>query len=241
MAELRVIIPDDVDRYLESVIKAGMFGNKAELARAAIVNFLNTIGPISKGYDTDMFFSPDGRIFQLEYARESVSRGIPVMGIVCDDGVLLASEEPGSGAETLAVMNSSILRISNKLLIGYSGLAPDAMVVIDRLKAKEPKTEKQVLTAIREIYWSHTIQRDARPLGAGLLIATKFGRPKLFEVEPGGLITEYVASVIGNGGDSAKARLARFYSRMPLSDAGKLVSDILGTGKTYSVETLMIN
>ena len=237
MAELRVIIPDDVDRYLESVIKAGMFGNKAELARAAIVHFLNTIGPISKGYDTENFFSPDGRIFQLEYAKESVNRGVPVIGIVCDDGVLLASENPTSGPETLAVMNPCIQHISDKLLVGYSGLASDAMVVIDKLKKMDLKKEEQVMTAIREIYWSHTMQRDARPLGAGLLVATKFGRPKLFEVEPGGMITEYVASVIGDGGESAKANLAKAYKRTTISNAGKLVPKILGEGE-YSVETL---
>ena len=240
MAELRVIIPDDVDRYLESVIKAGMFGNKAELARAALVHFLNTIGPISKGYDTETFFSPDGRIFQLEYAKESVNRGVPVIGIVCDDGVLLASENPASGPETLAVMNPCIQHVSDKLLIGYSGLASDAMVVIDKLKSMELKKEQQVLSAIREIYWGHTMQRDARPLGAGLLLATKFGRPKLFEVEPGGMITEYVASVIGNGSDSSKAQLAKTYKRSTISSAGKLVPKILGDGE-YSVETLMID
>lgn len=237
---MRVIIPDDVDRYLESVIKAGMFGNKAELARAAIVHFLNTIGPISKGYDTETFFSPDGRIFQLEYAKESVNRGVPVIGIVCDDGVLLASENPSAGAETLAVSNPCIQHVSDKLIIGYSGLASDAMVVIDKLKSMELKKEAQVIAAIREIYWGHTMQRDARPLGAGLLLATKFGRPKLFEVEPGGMITEYVASVIGNGGESAKAQLAKAYKRSTISSAGKLVPKILGDGE-YSVETLMID
>ena len=81
------------------------------------------------------------------------------------------------------------------------------------------------------------MQRDARPLGAGLLLATKFGRPKLFEVEPGGMITEYVASVIGNGGESAKTQLAKAYKRGSLSVAGKLVPKILGDGE-YSVETL---
>ncbi len=240
MAELRVIIPDDVDRYLESVIKAGMFGNKAELARAAIVHFLNTIGPISKGYDTETLFSPDGRIFQLEYAKESVNRGEPIIGIICDDGVLLASKNPATGPETLAVMNPSILHVSDKLLIGYSGLASDAMVVIDKLKSMELKKEEQVLSAIREIYWGHTMQRDARPLGAGLLLAMNFGRPKLFEVEPGGMITDYVASVIGNGGESAKANLAKIYKRTSLKNAGKLVTSILGAGE-YSVEELMID
>ena len=240
MAELRVILPDDVDRYLESVIKAGMFGNKAELARAAIVHFLNTIGPISKGYDTETFFSPDGRIFQLEYARESVARGIPVLGMVCDDGVLLASENPHGSGDKLAVSNNSIQEVSGKVLIAYSGLGSDAMVVIDRLRTKELKSEEQVLAEIREIYWGHTMQRDARPLGAGLLVATNFGRPKLYEVEPGGMITEYVASVIGQGSDSAREKLSKLYERSNIQISGKLIPKVLGEGKEYTVETLIV-
>ena len=239
MAELRVILPDDVDRYLESLIRSGMFGNKAELARAAIVHFLNTIGPISKGYDSDNAFSPDGRIYQLEYARESVQRGRPVMGIVCSDGVALATENPVDGAEALVIAAPCIRKLSENIVIGYSGLMADAMMVMDKLKPLDLKTEEKIVSAVREIYWGHTLNRDTRPLGASLLIATCFSRPRLFEVEPSGIISECVAGAIGGGSVQAKALLAGQYRSMPIKQTGKLMAAVLGEGKNYSVETLI--
>ena len=242
MAELRIILPDDVDRFLESVIKSGMFGNKAELARAAIVHFLNTIGPISKGYDTDTFFSPDGRIFQIEYAREAMLRGSTVIGMVCNDGVLMASEDVVSkSAGNLAVSPLKLHNISDKLLIGHAGLAADAMVVIGRLKGKEPKNEEEILSSIREIYWSHTTKKDIRPLGAGLLVATLFSRPRLFEVDTSGTIMEFVAGAIGEGREAAISIFNKEYRKMNLKEAGKIITSVLGEGKEYSVETLRLD
>lgn len=242
MAELRVILPDEVDRYLETVIRSGMFGNKAELARAAIVHFLNTVGPVSKGYDNDTFFSPDGRIFQVEYARESALRGARVVGAVCLDGVLLASEDPSSrfdGARSLAVSPVKLVRISDKILVGYSGMVSDAMNIMDRLKAGKFKNEDELLAALREIYWSHTTKKDVRPLGVGLLVATMFGRPRLFEADPSGSVVEYLAACIGQGRESAREVLSREYGKMTLEEAGELVSKALGDGVEYTVEELV--
>jgi proteasome alpha subunit len=241
MAELRIILPDDVDKYLETVIKSGMFGNKAELARAAIVHFLNAIGPISKGYDTDTFFSPDGRIFQVEYARESTMRGGSVMGVVCTDGVLLASEDMKAklgGPGVLVVSSMKVYKVSENIIIGYAGMVADAMTIIDRLKARTFKSEDELLIGLREIYWSHTTKKDVRPLGVGLLVATLFDRPRLFEVDPSGSIIEYVATCIGQGKDLAREILSKEYKRMTLKDAGRLITKVLGEGKEYTVETL---
>lgn len=241
MAELRIILPDDVDKYLEMVIKSGMFGNKAELARAAIVHFLNTIGPISKGYDTDNFFSPDGRIFQVEYARESMMRGSTVVGMVCSNGVLLASEDAKSKIDKsghLLVSPLKLHKVSDKVIIGYAGLVADAMMVIGQLKEKEFKNEEDVLAAIREIYWTHTTKKDIRPLGAGLLIATHYSRPRLFEADPSGSIMEFVAAAIGEGKEPAMAVLQKDYKKLSIKDAGKLVTKVFGDKTEYTVETL---
>lgn len=241
MAELRVILPDDMDRYLETLVNSGMFGNKAELARAAIVHFLSTIGPISKGYDTDTFFSPDGRIYQVEYARESTMRGGSVMGVVCTDGVLLASEDMKAklgGPGSLVVSPMKLYKISENIIIGYAGMVADAMTIMDRLKAKTFKNEDELLMALRDIYWSHTTKKDVRPLGVALLVATHFDRPRLFEVDPSGSIVEFVATCIGEGKDLAREILSKEYKRMTIRDAGRLITKVLGEGKEYAVETL---
>ena len=37
-------------------------------------------------------FSPDGRLFQVEYAREAVRRGATTAGVVYEDGVVLVAD-----------------------------------------------------------------------------------------------------------------------------------------------------
>ncbi len=67
MPEIRVIIPQNMDRALESLIRAGISGNKAEIVRSAISQYLSKVPTIlSKDYDLESVFSPDGRILQVD-------------------------------------------------------------------------------------------------------------------------------------------------------------------------------
>ena len=50
MTEVRVSIPKEVDKFLDATVRTGMFANKAEILRAATMQFVNQIGPISKGF-----------------------------------------------------------------------------------------------------------------------------------------------------------------------------------------------
>ena len=46
--------------------------------------------PSGRGYDHGITtFSPDGRLFQVEYARESVKRGTTTAALKFKDGVVL--------------------------------------------------------------------------------------------------------------------------------------------------------
>src|SRR2546428_5617424 len=91
MPEIRTAVPEEVDAYLEALVRKGIFSNKAELVRAALVDYVNTTGTFFRGFDAETIFAPDGRLYQVEYARESASRGGTAAGLVCGDGVLLAA------------------------------------------------------------------------------------------------------------------------------------------------------
>ena len=84
MTEVRVSISKEVDKFLDAAVRTGMFANKAEILRAATMQFVNQIGPISKGFGRETMFSLDGRLYQVEYALEVSLRELTVMGRVVE-------------------------------------------------------------------------------------------------------------------------------------------------------------
>ena len=55
---------------------------------------VQTLQPSGRGYDHGITtFSPDGRLFQVEYARESVKRGTTTAGLKFRDGVVLVCDK----------------------------------------------------------------------------------------------------------------------------------------------------
>ena len=119
-------------------------------------------------------------------------------------------------------------------------MVTDGAMVFSRLKEGKYPNVETLLEAIRQIYWEHSIKKDIRPLGVGLVIGTTFDRPRIFEVDASGATAEYSAVAIGNGYDKAMKKLADKYDRMTIKNAGKLMPDILGKDKEFLVETLFL-
>ena len=69
---------------------------------------------IGSGYDlsADMF-SPDGRVFQVEYAMKAVENGSTIVGLRCKDGVVLATEKLISSSLHVAGDNSRIFKVNS--------------------------------------------------------------------------------------------------------------------------------
>src|SRR5436309_2650947 len=68
MTEIRTAIPEEVDAYLDALVQKGVFSNKAELVRAALVSYVNVTGTFFRGFDAENVFAPDGRLYQGEDA-----------------------------------------------------------------------------------------------------------------------------------------------------------------------------
>src|SRR5436309_203850 len=120
MAEIRTAIPEEVDAYLDALVQKGVFSNKAELVRAALVSYVNVTGTFFRGFDAENVFAPDGRLYQVEYARESAARGGTAAGIACEDGVLLAAEIPGKSK--LSPGGKKIQSLGEHLAVVSAGL-----------------------------------------------------------------------------------------------------------------------
>ncbi|MFH0860451.1 MAG: archaeal proteasome endopeptidase complex subunit alpha [Candidatus Altiarchaeota archaeon] len=153
-------------------------------------------------------FSPDGRLFQVEYAREAVKRGTTAVGISYAGGVLLAVDKNVATSLIIPSSVEKIFKIDDHIGIATSGLVADARRLIEeaRIKAQrhrlaynEPITVSQLTRELCDIKQLYTQFGGARPFGTALLIAGVNNRPHVFESDPSGAYTEYKATSIGMG------------------------------------------
>jgi proteasome alpha subunit len=154
-------------------------------------------------------FSPDGRLFQVEYAREAVKRGTTTVGLKFTDGVVLIVDkritsqliEPGS--------IEKIFKLDDHVGCATSGLVADARVLVDRARVDAQMNRVtydeyiEVETLVKKICdfkQTYTQYGGVRPFGTALLIA---GRDavgvQLYETDPSGALMSYKATAIGAG------------------------------------------
>lgn len=177
-------------------------------------------------------FSPDGRLFQVEYAMELVNRGATILGIKCAEGVVLGAEET---VEPLEESESSwkIFRIDDHIGAAIVGLSSDARVLIDqariyaqssRLTYDEPIDVEVVTKRICDIQQLYTQHAGVRPFGVSLLFGgvDKTGC-RLFATHPSGTYRGHKATAMGAGKETVMNVLREEYREdMNLEDTVKL-------------------
>jgi proteasome alpha subunit len=161
------------------------------------------------GYDRAItVFSPDGRLFQVEYAREAVKRGTTSLGIRYKDGVVLAIDKRITSRLVEAESIEKIFQVDENIGAATSGLVADARVLIDRARVEaqnnritynEPIDIEILAKKICDFKQLYTQHGGVRPFGLALLIAGVNNAPRLFETDPSGALIEYKATAIGAG------------------------------------------
>jgi proteasome alpha subunit len=161
------------------------------------------------GYDRAItVFSPDGRLFQVEYAREAVKRGTTSLGIRYKDGVVLCVDKRITSRLVEAKSIEKIFQIDENIGAATSGLVADARVLIDRARVEaqtnrvtydEPIDIEILAKKMCDFKQLYTQHGGVRPFGIALLIAGVNDTPRLFETDPSGALIEYKATAIGAG------------------------------------------
>ncbi len=214
MSEIRTVIPDEIDQYLEAMVRTGPFASKAELVRAALVSYAQEVGPLAQGFDKELHFSPDGRLYQVEYARESARRGAPVAGLVYDGGVLVtAAYRKQTSVPCVGLkLTGKVTPLGGSLLLAGTGLVADIAMVVHELGSFQGTTPESWTQALRSIFWKATLERARRPLGASMLLASTLGgSPRLFLVDPSCSVLEADGFLMGALPEGAAARLSKEY------------------------------
>ncbi|WP_411963667.1 archaeal proteasome endopeptidase complex subunit alpha [Haloferax sp. YSMS24] len=185
-------------------------------------------------------FSPDGRIYQVEYAREAVKRGAPVVGVRTTDGVVLVGQRssPSPLMETESI--EKIHKLDDHLGAASAGHVADARKLIDfarttaqreRLRYGEPIDVEVLTKAITDNIQESTQSGGTRPYGASLLIGgVENGTPRLFATDPSGTPQEWRAVAIGGmRNDIQDALEAGYTDDLTLDDGVSLALSALRT------------
>ena len=216
MPENRVIVSDELNRYMNTIVQKGIFGSKAELIRASLIRYIETLPVrVPSGYDNVTVFSPDGRLFQVEYALESANRGATIIGLRYNGGVIIAKEKPGSVGVTEFPYTVTgpweDFQIDQNIGIVPTGLIADYVLLKNEAKkeAQSHRKEKGDSITVEEltiklslILHGYTMKREMRPLGCVLLIGgVDETGCHLFLTDPSGAYKEVLA---GCGGSKTK-------------------------------------
>jgi len=154
-------------------------------------------------------FSPDGRIYQVEYAREAVSRGAPSLGVRTADGVVFVAMSRATSSLMEAESIEKLHKLDDHLGTASAGHVADARQLIDlarrqaqgnRLRYGEPVGVETLTKFVTDHIQENTQRGGTRPYGAALLIGgIDDGEPRLFAADPSGTPNEWKATVIGGG------------------------------------------
>ena len=185
----------------------------------------------SAGYDRALtVFSPDGRLFQIEYAREAVKRGTTSVGIISKDGVIFAVDKKVKSKLVVPTSIEKIFKIDEHIGTASSGLVADARRLVDiarrqaqvnKLQYHEPISVTGLAKYIGDLEQMYTQSGGIRPFGISLIIGgVSDNECRIYETDPSGALVEYKATAIGFGRDKALELFEeKFEDDLSLDDA----------------------
>lgn len=183
-------------------------------------------------------YSPDGKVFQTEYAQKAVDNGSTVIGLKCKDGVVLAVEKLIISKLLVEGSNKRIYSVDKHAGLACAGLAPDGRMVVNRAADEASNYKRFYGDAIPghvlndrvssyvhmfNLYWAF------RPYGATVLLATyDQSGPMLHMVDPSGTSYRYFGAAVGKGRQLArneieKLKLSEMTCREAVVEASKIL------------------
>ncbi|MGQ9565536.1 MAG: archaeal proteasome endopeptidase complex subunit alpha [Candidatus Bathyarchaeales archaeon] len=183
-------------------------------------------------------FSPDGRLFQVEYALETVNRGATIVGIASAEGIVLGAEEKIESKLQDPQFTWKIFEVDSHLGAAVVGLGSDARILIDqarvyaqsnRLMYDEPIDVEIITKRVGDIKQLYTQHAGVRPFGVSIIFGgvDKTGS-RIFSTDPSGSYRAYKAIAVGIGRETVENILKEEYREgMSLEELIKLCTKCL--------------
>jgi proteasome alpha subunit len=191
--------------------------------------------PAQQGYDRAItVFSPDGRLYQVEYAIETVRRGTIAVGVKCKDGIVIAVEERPRKLQ-ISHTAQKIFQIDDHVGVAAAGYIPDARSQVDNARFfsqsnkmiyDEPVEIETIAKHLADQSQQYTQYAGVRPYGVALILGGVVNKkPQLFLTDPSGTYISYDAIAIGSGSDQVTDFLEKTYKNdLSIDDASILAA-----------------
>lgn len=181
---------------------------------------------IGTGYDlSSTTFSPDGRVFQVEYAAKAVENSGTCLGLRCKDGVVLAVEKT---IVSKMLVQGTLRRshiIDRHATLAVCGLISDGRVIVNHARDEcerykdfygRPIPGRVLADRLAHFVHLYTLHWHVRPFGCAVLLAVaSVDGPELYLVEPSGISYRYYGCAFGKGKQAARTEL----EKLKLNDA----------------------
>jgi len=191
------------------------------------------------GYDYSVTsYSPDGRVFQVEYAAKAVEKAGTVVGIRCQDGVVLGVEKVIPNKMLVRTSNRRIYNVDLHAGMAVTGLAADARQIVNRAREEARDfrsfygseiTGDVLCNRVAGFIHMYTLYWYLRPFGASVLLSTyDQNGPSLYMIDPAGIANKYFATAIGKHMRSAKSELEKIdFKKITCREAVKEIARII--------------
>ncbi|CAL2030500.1 CBN-PAS-3 protein [Caenorhabditis brenneri] len=195
---------------------------------------------MARRYDSrTTIFSPEGRLYQVEYAMEAIGHAGTCLGILASDGIVIAAER--KNVHKLlddSVLTEKVYRLSDNISCTVAGITADANILINHLRwwaasyrnsyGEEMPVEQLVQNLCNEKQ-RYTQIGGKRPFGVSLLYAgwDKHYGYQLYQSDPSGNYTGWKATCIGSNHQAAVTLLKQEYKSPSLDEAKKLAIKVL--------------
>ncbi|MFH1752115.1 MAG: archaeal proteasome endopeptidase complex subunit alpha [archaeon] len=197
--------------------------------------------PVSRNaaYDRAItVFSPDGKLYQVEYASKITEKGTSGVGIIYDKGVLFGADKMIHSKLLVPDSIEKMFKVDDHITAISSGLSGDARRLVQYARElcqenkglyDEPLQVEVLVKRVAAVTQYFTQYGGIRPFGVSFIFGgvDEFGK-RLFESEPNGALAEYKAIAIGRNKNAVMGLLEKeFKEKLSLDEALSLAVSAL--------------